>query len=197
MDMTLSIANNKFDITLFEKPLNLYLYIPPSSAHPPGVATGLVFGMVLRIMKLCSRACDAQRRIRVFYRRLLRRGYSKDQLTPLFTKAIENACQHFRRTPAELTALQDQKLVQGYRRVFFHLQYHPNDPDSKAIQRVWKEQVMEPSDKPRLNQVYNLQNHRIPIDQLTIAYSRPPNFGNMFSVRKFHKKRGPNVSSFI
>jgi uncharacterized protein YjiS (DUF1127 family) len=123
--MTLSITNNKFDITLFKKPLNLYLYIPPSSAHLPGMATGLVFGMVLRIMKLCSRVSDAQRQICVFYRQLLRRGYSKDHLTMLFTNAFENAYQHYRRTRAELKALEDQKLVQGYSRVFFHLQYHP------------------------------------------------------------------------
>ena len=198
MDMTLSIAkNNKFDITLYEKPLNLYLYIPPSSAHPPGMATGFIFGMVLRIMKLCSNTNDVRQRIQVFYRRLLRRGYSKDQLTPLFNKAIVNAHQHFRRTPQELKLLQDRKLVQGYRRVFFHLQYHPNDPDSRTIQQIWREQVLEPAGKEHINQIRNHENQRIPIDQLTIAYSRPPNFGNMFSVRKFHKKRGPNVSSFL
>jgi hypothetical protein len=197
MDMTLTIADNKFDITLYEKPLNLYLYIPPSSAHPPGMATGLIFGMVLRIMKLCSKITDVQRQICVFYRRLLRRGYSKEQLTLLFNKAIVNAHQHFRRIPQELKLLQDRKLVQGYRRVFFHLQYHPNDPDSCTIQRIWREQVLEPTGQQRLNQIRNHENQRIPIDQLTIAYSRPPNFGNMFSVRKFHKKRGPNVSSFI
>jgi hypothetical protein len=49
MDLTITITNNKFDIMLFEKALNLYLYIPPTSSHPPGVATGLVFGMILRI----------------------------------------------------------------------------------------------------------------------------------------------------
>jgi hypothetical protein len=36
MDTTLTIAANKFDNTLFEKPLNLYLYIPQSSVHPLG-----------------------------------------------------------------------------------------------------------------------------------------------------------------
>jgi hypothetical protein len=143
-------------------------------------------------MKLCSKITDVQRRIRVFYRRLLRRGYSKEQLTPLFNKAIVNTHQHFCRTTQELKLLQDRKLVQG-----FHLQYHPNDPDSRTIQQIWREQVLEPTGHQRLNQIRNHENQRIPIDQLTIAYSRPPNFGNLFSVRKFHKKRGPNVSSFI
>jgi hypothetical protein len=51
--------------------------------------------------------------------------------------------------------------------------------------------------KHHLNQIKNHEQQRIPIDQLTIAYSRATNFGNMFSVRKFQKKRGRNVSSFI
>ena len=197
MDMTISITGNKFEITLFEKPLNLYLYISPSSAHPPGMAIGLVHGMILRIYKLCSKPSDIRRRIKVFFRRLLRRGYSKEYLIPLFTKATENAKKHLRRTAAQLRAMEDTKLLEGYRRVFFHLQYHPNDPDSRIIQQTWRDTILQPAGKDHINQVKNMEDQRIPIDQLTIAYSRPPNFGNMFSVRKFHKKRGPNVSSFI
>ena len=42
MDMTISINNsNKIETTLFEKRLNLHLYIPPHSAHPPGLLPGI------------------------------------------------------------------------------------------------------------------------------------------------------------
>jgi len=34
MDLTLSIANNRIESSLHEKPQNLYLYIPPHSCHP-------------------------------------------------------------------------------------------------------------------------------------------------------------------
>jgi hypothetical protein len=56
---------------------------------------------------------------------------------------------------------------------------------------------MQPAGQCPLNQLANYNKSKIPIDQLTIAYSRPPNFGNVFSVRKFHKRWGPEVLSFI
>ena len=53
MDMrTLTIVNGKIVTGLYEKALNLYLYIPPHSAHPPGVLTGLVLGNAHRIYTL-------------------------------------------------------------------------------------------------------------------------------------------------
>ena len=55
MDMTISINNsNKIETTLFEKRLNLHLYIPPHSAHPPGLLPGIVYGTLFRIFTLCS-----------------------------------------------------------------------------------------------------------------------------------------------
>ena len=37
----------------------------------------------------------------------------------------------------------------------------------------------------------------VPINCMTIAYSRAPNFGNLFSIQKIQKPTGPNVLSFI
>lgn len=86
--------------------------ISSSSAHPPGMIAGLVFGMILGLWlwKLWSRVSDIKRRIKIFYRCLIRRGYSKDTLIPLFTKATKNAHQHLRRTPQQLCAIQDKKI---------------------------------------------------------------------------------------
>lgn len=55
MDLTITIVNGRLETTLFEKEQNLYLYIPPHSSHPRGVFTGLIFGQVLRIRRLCSK----------------------------------------------------------------------------------------------------------------------------------------------
>ena len=46
---------------MYSKPLALYLYLPPHSCHAPGVLTGLVFGMILRIHRLCSKEEDVDK----------------------------------------------------------------------------------------------------------------------------------------
>ena len=67
MDMTISINNlNKIETTLFEKRLNLHLYIPPHSAHPPGLLLGIVYGTLFRIFTLCSTEKDKLQRTKAF-----------------------------------------------------------------------------------------------------------------------------------
>ena len=84
LDMTISIRGTSLHTTLFEKLLNLYLYIPPHSAHPPGVLSGLVLGNCYRIYSICSDSRDIIHHLRRFYLRLKRRGYKQDKLLPLF-----------------------------------------------------------------------------------------------------------------
>ena len=67
MDMTISINNlNKIETTLFEERLNLHLYIPPHSAHPPGLLLGIVYSTLFRIFTLCSTEKDKLQRTKVF-----------------------------------------------------------------------------------------------------------------------------------
>ena len=67
MDMTISInKSNNIETTLFEKRLNLHLYIPPHSAHPPGLLPGIVYGTLFRIFTLCSDNEDKLQRTKVF-----------------------------------------------------------------------------------------------------------------------------------
>jgi hypothetical protein len=54
LDLALTIWNGRVESNLFEKILNLYLYLPPHSAHPPGVLKGLVAGMLLHIIQLTT-----------------------------------------------------------------------------------------------------------------------------------------------
>ena len=65
LDLTINLNPRTLQITtkLYEKPRNLYLYIPPHSSHPTGVLRGLIFGNILRIISLTSYIHDAAKDI--------------------------------------------------------------------------------------------------------------------------------------
>ena len=58
---------------------------------PPGMISGLIFGGVLRIERLCSKKEDVDAKLVQLYHRLLRHGYTPSCLIPLFVKARANA----------------------------------------------------------------------------------------------------------
>ena len=185
MDMTIKIENNRLTTTLFEKPLNLHLYIPPHSAHPPGLLPGMVQGTCHRIFTLCSDNEDRIARLKTFYKRLMARGYKPEQLRPLFGKAIRAY-----QGPAQTATAEKPNSV------IFHLPYHPNDPPSSTIQRAWKHQVAAPKYRMPLTAVRNPNDGSQPnIQRLIIVYKRPMNLGNLLSHRNL-EELGPPVSSY-
>jgi hypothetical protein len=84
MDLRLTIEGGRIKSSLYAKPMALHLYLLPHSCHAPGVLSGLVFGNVLRIHQLCSDAKDITMELKLFFHRLLDRGYQSHQLTPSF-----------------------------------------------------------------------------------------------------------------
>lgn len=89
LDMTIAIVDGRIRTTLFEKSMHLYLYLPPHSAHPPGVLTGIIAGTILRIFCLTSDKQDTRDDIQRFYDRLRTRGYKPQQLLPIFHQFIK------------------------------------------------------------------------------------------------------------
>ena len=184
MDLDITLANGTFSTSINAKPLALHLYIPPISCHAPGVYTGLIQGHFHRIYSLCSRQEDITSEIHLFYQRLLDRGYSLDQLIPLFLTAEEKAINrrtHHLQTPPPSTQCND-----ATNDIFLHLQYHPDSPSSRTIQDLWRQHVWTPPNKTPFSALKNRQGHMIPVRKLTIAYSRAQNLGNILSYRKLH-----------
>ena len=56
MDVWLKIEEKNVVTSVYAKPMALHLYIPSHSCHVPGLFPGIVFGNVLQIHKLCTRA---------------------------------------------------------------------------------------------------------------------------------------------
>lgn len=197
MDLNIHLANGKLYTSLYAKPLALHLYIPPSSCHAPGIATGLIYGHFYRVFMLCSHEKDIEQEIYQFFNRLLDRGYSLNQLIPIFLNAEQNARRARAKHEQELllnnphtTPSQHNNNTGGRlhapntSEIFFHLRYHPANPSASNIQRLWRRHVLTP---PHAAPLYNLRNRDgiiVDIRKLVIAYSRAPNLGNLLSCRK-------------
>ena len=195
MDMTISIVGDKFEATLFEKPMALYLYIPPHSAHPPGVRTGHIFGEVLRIHRLCNNEEDIGKRIRIFFRRCMRRGHKPSDLLPLFTKALANARKFIATSEVERQATRELKFEAARRRVYFHVVYHPQGPLARDIQHLFNEHVLNPPGKDPFCKIGH--GGDVPVDAMIVANHRSLNLENILSYRKISDKFGPPISSFL
>ena len=144
MDMTITIKGPCIETSLFEKPLSLHLYIPPHSCHAPGVSTSTVMGKVLRIFQLCTHKADISKNLHKFYGHLLERGYQQHTLTPLFQKAITAAEGYLKTSDEYRQLIKAEKQEANRRRVFLHLPFHPDNPSSKELQELWRQQIFSP-----------------------------------------------------
>jgi hypothetical protein len=188
MDLTLSISDNgTIFTTLYQKPSNFHLYIPPHSAHPPGLLSGMIYGTVHRIHTLCSSQADRQQRLREYISHLQARGYKRVNILPIFQKALTHVATI---RPAHQTPEFDRSTI------FFHLQYHPDDPPSGAIQRAWHTCILAPAHSKPLECLVNHTRSKMTPARMIVAYSRPFNLGNLLSYRKLRINTGPPVSSY-
>lgn len=184
MDLSLSINDDgTIRSTMYEKPTNLHLYIPPQSAHPPGLIAGVINGTMHRIRTLCTDEHDQRKQIQLLYNRLRARGYKATQLTPIFCRAI-NATND---RPKALKAKESK--------IFLHVRYHPDGPPAHKLQKAWCNCVAAPQYGKPLAAIRNQDGKPIGEHRLVIAYSRNPNLGNLLSSRRMDK-HGPPVSSY-
>jgi hypothetical protein len=187
MDLTLSVTDKGIQTRIFEKKLNLYLYIPPHSAHAPGILRGLVIGMTSRIFRLTTLLQDKRKAIRSLFLRLSNRGYSSQTLRTTIAAALAY----------QERLMFDEKWFEHEKRCFLHLSYHPDDLPSKAIQRFFREHLLEPPAEPCLPDLRNFSGVPIETNQMIIAYHRPNNLRNLLFPRIFHQLDDTPVSTFI
>jgi uncharacterized protein (UPF0335 family) len=188
LDLQLTIKNGRVTYTLYEKPLNLHMYLPPHSAHPPGVLRGLVFGMIYRLHRLNSEPDAINDQIRTFFNRLLMRGYQESFLRPIFHLAIAH---NLERQQRALAPAQDP----AEERLFLHLEYNPVDPPSKKVQQLFEDLLLNPDDGPPLPTICNHKHAPIKINRLIVAYHRPSNLGDLLRPKTMALESGLPVSA--
>lgn len=89
-------AQGLLDTKLYQKPMNMYLYVPFGSCHPRHIFRGTVKGELLRTLRASSDEEEFCRSRLLFFQRLLMRGYPRRWLEEEFSKV------HFRQRPDAL-----------------------------------------------------------------------------------------------
>jgi hypothetical protein len=81
-------SESKLDTKLFQKEMNLYLYIPPDSFHRETTLRSFISSEIIRYRKCCFHDKDFYEAKALFYNRLLRRAHTPAFLQPLFEAHI-------------------------------------------------------------------------------------------------------------
>jgi len=84
LDLTFYPKNGKIEYRTYQKSLNKYLYIPRFSNHPPSTIRGFIKGELTRYSRTNSNFDTLLAIKKLFYKRLLLRGYSRAYLNNIF-----------------------------------------------------------------------------------------------------------------
>ncbi len=165
---------------------------PPSphsshSAHSPGVLGRLIIGMISHIYRLTTNWQDKKIAIRDFFLRLANRGYASTALRTHFTAALL----HLERPTF------NEKWWEFEKRCFLHLPFHPDDPSSRVVQRLFRQHLLSPTAEPPLPELRNHLGHPLETNRLIIAYHRPNNLRNLLFPWIFQGLDDRPVSSFL
>ena len=77
---------HKFDTAVYQKPLNKYRYITPISCHTPHMFKGFINGELQRYACLSSTVYAYTHTKKLFYQRLIQRGYKHTYLSNIFKR---------------------------------------------------------------------------------------------------------------
>ena len=71
---TITKHNHGVEVKAYSKPMNKFLFLPPTSCHPPHIFNGWITGYGRRLRLNCSKDKDFQENLSAFKTRLLARG---------------------------------------------------------------------------------------------------------------------------
>lgn len=166
MDLCILRDGHHYETKTYEKKLNLFLYLPATSAHPPGQLKSLVFGRIKKYRTQNDRKTDLQYQCQNLFDRLKARGYRTSVLMPIFKEAI---------IKSKRALVKEKEVPQ----VFAKVKYDPNGPSQKALSKLFEFETL----KPILNE--------LEIEKATICYTKPTSLGNLLCPSKFKHPVAP------
>jgi len=87
LDLQIDVVNGRLFTRTYQKELNLYLYIPPTSAHPQRCFKGLITGELLRYWTQNTVQEDFINITQLFIQWLIQRGHTIENIIPTLRSA--------------------------------------------------------------------------------------------------------------
>jgi hypothetical protein len=170
LDLSLHLNGSTITTSTYQKNMNLYLYIPPSSSHPPSCLKGLITGKVRRYF-LQNNSEGFEKILIKFIGRLTDRGHKLQDITPLLLQA---AATIDRETIPKNTQEDSSTL-------YVNWTYHPN-----GLQRT------------DLRSAFNTSfQDSLPYDRMQVAIARPKNLRDILTKAKMTLPRHLDINQLI
>jgi hypothetical protein len=170
LDLNIKLRQSVIHTSTYQKSLNLYLYIPPRSAHPPSCLKGLISGELRRYW-LQNSPDNFKIIVIKFIERLIDRGHLLQDLTPLFTNAAATLANEARRSPP----------VPHSKVLYIHWVFHPNGLQRSDIRMAYNKTL-----QPLLD-----------YDKMTVAISRPHNLRDKLTKTQLQTSSSLDIQKLI
>jgi len=171
LDLTISLhQDNTIHIKTFQKPTNLHLYIPPNSAHPPGVLKSIIYGNLRRYWLQNTDITDFITVTQQFANRLSARGYDKQTIVHLFSEAAKRL---------DGTIIAKKRAENNT--IYLHWTWHPRDIKKSTLRAVFNGTLKE----------------KCGFNNLIIAYNRPKSLRDCLMKTQLIQPEGSRVSSLL
>jgi hypothetical protein len=172
LEISIDLDNQCLTMRTYQKPMNLFLYIPPTSAHPPGVLKSIVYGNLQRFWKQNTRRNDFIHVASQFAHHLIARGHNPDTIRELFLEVGKRLSQQ----PTSSDNVDPRKTL------FFHWEYHPHGLSRRDIRRAYTEICAEDSG--------------FEFDRFVVAFSRAPNIRDALMPTRLSEPAGSRASDY-
>ena len=183
LDLIISISPEGIVSTkTYQKPMNLYLYLLPSSAHQRNTMKGVIFGELKRYYWQCTDKKDYVEVARLFFQRLLDRGWDFDQLKRMFVNANYKVCN----PPPLPQAISESTTSDNDKNIYLKLgRFHPHYIPSRTCQQIYEEELS------------TTLRDTIGIEKMVVCYKRAKNIGDIVSQTSLFQNRGEEVSTYL
>jgi hypothetical protein len=173
LDLTIEIKDKKLVTTTYQKALNLYLYIPPLSAHPSSCIKGLITGEIYRYWLQNTELDDFTNITANFIIRLTQRGHQLHQIIPMLQTAAANI--------DNINTRSTNRKINDENTLYIPWRHHPSNIKNQIIRQIYN-QTLKGVDG---------------FDDMRLAISRPKNLRDVLCKSDLPLIQNNNVSDIL